>query len=297
MSGIYVSTGAFRGGRLIEMAKACEELGVGLELSSGVRWHAGLQAEIEEVVQWKGKVLVHNYFPPPENPFVLNLAALTVDTWTRSMIHVREAIDLSVRCGAPFYSVHSGFALNLNVEDLGKPEAQASKKKVPYAMAYQAFLKAVQNLSAYAKTRGVRLLLENNVITREQVKGESPLLMTEPAELAHFFRDLNDDNVGLLMDVGHAKVAAAALGFEPGKFFEELAGWIGAVHLSDNDGVRDNNQSFGEDAWFGKYFLGNLPLVIEVYGIGIDGAAELVDVVKRWMGEKKSRKSKIENRK
>ena len=47
MSGIYISSGAFRGGRLVEMADACDALGVGLELSSGMRWHAGLKAEIE----------------------------------------------------------------------------------------------------------------------------------------------------------------------------------------------------------------------------------------------------------
>jgi len=29
-----------------------------------------------------------------------------------------------------------------------------------------------------------------------------------------------------------------------------------------------------------------LPVVIEVYRIGIDGAVPLIDVVKRWQGEK-----------
>jgi len=286
MSGIFISTGAFRGGRLAEMAEACDALGVGLELSSGVRWHPRLEEEIDEVICRKNGLLVHNYFPPPEKPFVLNLASRELVTLARSIGHVQEAIDLSARCGAPFYSVHSGFALELKAEDLGKPEAQAAMAKVPYAQAVEIFHGAVQELSAHAKARGVRLLIENNVITREQAEGERPLLMTEPGEIAGFLRDLNDSNVGLLLDVGHAKVAAQALGFEPGRYFEELAGWIGAVHLSDNDGVRDNNRAFGGDAWFGKYFLGNVPLVIEVYGIGAEGAAELVEVVKRWVGEK-----------
>ncbi len=86
MSGIYISTGAFREGRLAEMAEACETLGAGLELSSGVRWHAGLGAEIEGMVKRKGKLLVHNYFPPPEKAFVLNLASTNLRTsrgaWT-----------------------------------------------------------------------------------------------------------------------------------------------------------------------------------------------------------------------
>jgi len=287
MTGIYVSTGAFRGGRLVEMAEACEALGVGMELSSGVPWHAGLDAEIGEIAGRKGQLLVHNYFPPPEKPFVLNLASRDMETLERSMDHVRAAIDLSARCGALFYSVHSGFAMDLKAEDLGKPEAQARMRKVPYAQAYGMFREAVQFLSTFAKTRGVRLLIENNVITREQVDGESPLLMTEPEEIAGFLRELNTPNLGLLLDVGHAKVAAGALGFESRRFFEELAPWIGAVHLSDNDGLRDNNRPFGDDAWFGKYLPGGVPLVIEVYGIGIDGVAAMVHVLKRWAGEEK----------
>jgi sugar phosphate isomerase/epimerase len=270
----------------MEMAEACEELGAGLELSSGVRWHSGLEAEIEEVIGRKGKLLLHNYFPPPEKPFVLNLAATNRGTLVRSWEHVQKAIDLSARCGAAFYSVHSGFALDLNPEDLGKPEAQAQMAKVPYEHAYRIFRESVRQLSAQAKARGVRLLIENNVLAREQTGRESPLMMTEPLEIARFLRELNDTNVGLLLDVGHAKVTAAALGFEPGRYFEELAGWIGAIHLSDNDGERDNNQPFGEEAWFGKYFLGNVPVVIEVYGIGAEGAAPMVEVVKRWLGEK-----------
>jgi sugar phosphate isomerase/epimerase len=285
MSGIYLSTGVFRGGRLAEMAEACEGLGVGLELSSGVRWHPGLTGEIDEVVGRKSRLLVHNYFPPPREPFVLNLAAANVRTRTQSLEHVRKAIDLCARCGAPFYSVHSGFAMDLEPEDLGKPEAQLLKMRAPYAMARYFFKEAVSELSAYAKARGVRLLIENNVMTREQADGERPLLMTEPGEIAGFLRELDDLNVGLLLDVGHAKVTAKALGFEPGRFFEELAGWIGAVHLSANDGVRDNNRPFRKNAWFGKFFLGDVPLVIEVYGVGIEGARGMVDVVRKWVGE------------
>jgi sugar phosphate isomerase/epimerase len=352
MSGIYVSTGAFESGTLAEMKQACEALGAGLELSSGVRWHPGLEAEINEVAGPAGNVLVHNYFPPPREPFVLNLASVNMETRELSYEHVRRAIDLSARCGAPFYSVHSGFAMDLRPGDLGKPEAQVGMRTVPHAVAYTTFISSVRQLSAYGKARGVRLLIENNVITREQIdlpiteprklgrlaalleqkKADpqdkarllrmiqqsareeqvspeelvtlihalmeayaispedltlhSPLLMTEPGEMAKFFRYLDDPNVGLLLDVGHAKVAAGAHGFEPWKFFEELAPWIGAIHLSDNDGLRDNNRPFGADAWFANYYMGNIPVVIEVYKTDGEELARMVDIVKRWVGER-----------
>ena len=75
---------------------------------------------------------------------------------------------------------------------------------------------------------------------------------------------MNDDNVGLLLDVGHAKVAASAHGFDPAEFFELP---IDALHLSDNDGTRDNNQPFDETAWFAPFLkkFAAIPNVIEVY--------------------------------
>ena len=287
MSGIYVSTGAYRGLSLSEMADACEMMEVGLELSSGVGWHAGLDEEIEMVFTRRLPLLVHNYFPPPEKPFVLNLAARDPGTLGRSIEMAFKAIDLSAMRGAAFYSVHSGFAMELRAEDLGKPEAQARMARAPYGEAYGIFSETVREVASYGQERGVRLLIENNVMTREQAEGERPLLMTEPGEIAKFLREMDDLNVGLLLDVGHAKVTAGALWIEPERYFEELAGWIGGVHLSDNDGARDTKGGFGKDAWFAKYFLGDMPLIIEVYGIGVGGAAELVEIVKGWVGEKR----------
>jgi sugar phosphate isomerase/epimerase len=286
MSGIYVSTGAYRGLSLSEMVDACEMMEAGLELSSGVVRHANMDDEIEMVLTRRLPLLLHNYFPPPAKPFVLNLAARDPETLGRSIEMAFKAIDLSAMCGAAFYSVHSGFAMDLKAEDLGKPEEQSKMARAPYGEAYGIFSQAVREVASYGQARGVRLLIENNVMTREQVEGERPLLMTEPGEIAKFLREMDDLNVGLLLDVGHAKVTAGALGIEPERYFEELTGWIGAVHLSDNDGTRDNNRAFGPEAWFAKYFLGDLPLIIEVYGIGVGGAGELVEIVKGWVGEK-----------
>ncbi len=287
MSGIYVSTGAFsKEWLLVQMAEACEAMGAGLELSSGMPWSPTLEWEIESLAARKSPVLVHNYFPPPREPFVLNLAAANRQTLERSRQHVRTAIDLSARLGAPFYSVHSGFAIELKAEHLGNPEEQAQMKAIPYEYACADFQVSLRGLAAYGRGQRVRLLIENNVLAREQTGGPSPLLMTEPGEIAQFLRKLEDASIGLLLDAGHAKVTANALGIEPASYFEELAPWIGALHLSDNDGIRDTNRPFGEDAWFAKYCTGDVPVVIESYGVGAEGAAKMVDVVKRWTGAK-----------
>jgi sugar phosphate isomerase/epimerase len=286
MTQIYVSTGAFRGARVAEMSDACDAMGAGLELSSGVRPSPRLIWDINQLLQKNRSLLVHNYFPPPENPFVLNLAARDPATLEASRRHVRTAIDLSARCGAGFYSVHSGFALDLRAGDLGRPEAQAQMKKVPYAEALRIFRDSLQALSPYARSKGIRLLIENNVLAPGQTEGERPLLMTEPAEIANFLHDLADENIALLLDVAHAKVTAQSLHFDPADFFNLLPRHIAALHLSDNDGTRDTNQPFADDAWFAKHLPDTLPIVIEVYNISPDTAAAQVQLVKRWLQNK-----------
>jgi len=80
-----------------------------------------------------------------------------------------------------------------------------------------------------------------------------------------FFSDINDPTVGLLLDTGHARVTATALAERPERFFEILAPYIRALHISDNDGIRDTHQRFNAKAWFAPFLKDyrKLPLVIE----------------------------------
>jgi sugar phosphate isomerase/epimerase len=267
---LFFSTGAFSSHSPAEIAAECRDtLRVGLEFTSSFPFRESLVAEVQTL---KGQqLLVHNYFPPPSVPFVLNLAA--TDPVIRASSHAlcRQAIELSAELGAPFYSVHSGFAMNLTADQLGQPGQQAAlsaDRCIDRAAADRAFRYSVAELSAFARSKGVGLLLENNVITASQVRAgrRDSLLMTTPAECRQFLDDLADSNVGLLLDVGHAKVAGNALGFDPCEFFK-LGDHLRALHLSDNDGTADVNQPVTKDSWFAPHLRDcrDLPMVVEVY--------------------------------
>ncbi len=229
--------------------------------------------------------MMHNYFPTPEVPFVLNLAATDPQIRAESHALCRRAIELTAAVGAPFYSVHSGFAMNLTADQLGQPSQQAAlaaERCIDRKSANRAFRESVSQLSAFAKSRGVGLLLENNVITRKQVaagRAES-LLMTTPDECRAFLDDLADPNVGLLLDVAHAKVAANALGFDAADFFKP-APHLRALHLSDNDGEADTNHPVTRDSWFTPHLreCRELPMVIEVYRLSTETRQQQRDVV------------------
>ncbi len=272
MMEVYLSTGAFRHRSLDNIVAFSLERSIDhIELSSDVRYSPDL---LEPVRATNGAIhyLVHNYFPPPADPFVLNLAAFDAQSLRRSRDLCRTAIDLAAELGAPFYSVHSGFAFQLTPDLLGDSGAQARIPKNAYTshdVAYTTFVESVTILAEYAGSKDVQLLIENNVVSPLYLAehGNNALLMASADEVLRLMRDVNESNLGVLVDVGHLKVTATALGFCPERFVELVAPYIGAFHLSDNDGHTDQNLPFDETAWFCPLLreFPDAPLVIEVY--------------------------------
>ncbi|MBI5162522.1 MAG: sugar phosphate isomerase/epimerase [Magnetospirillum sp.] len=274
---IYVSSGAFRVRTVPGVLEAATRLGVThLELSSGLDPIADIEAVMPALLASGLDLLVHNYFPAPVVPFVLNLAALDEATLEHSRRHVRECLRLTGRLGGGYYSVHGGFALALKPELLGRPEAQAelarSQGMPDREAAFAVFVESLRLLCAEAKTIGKQILVENNVIAPKHlaIHPHNPLLICEAGEIERLFAAVAADNLGLLVDVAHARVSATALGFDPADFLRRLAPLTRAYHLSDNDGREDSNLPITESAWFWPHLAKGRDIVIEVYRLDDD---------------------------
>lgn len=277
---IYVSSGAFRVRTLPEVVAAARHLGIThLELSSGLDPVPDIKSVLPLLLDSGLDLVVHNYFPAPPVPFVLNLAALDVETLERSRRHVRECLSLTARLGGRYYSVHGGFALALRPELLGRPEAQAelarSQGLPDREAAFSVFVDSLTLLCAEAKALGLEILVENNVISPRHlaIHPQNPLLVADADEIERMIAVVAADNLGLLVDVGHAHVSATALGFDASAFVQRLAPFTRAYHLSDNDGSEDNNRPFSATSWFWPVLTGlaeTRDVVIEVYRLDDD---------------------------
>jgi sugar phosphate isomerase/epimerase len=272
---VYISTGAFRFKELAEIIEFSVNHGIDrIELSSGVAYEPNLLDQVRATNQTQLTYLVHNYFPPPEQPFLLNLASSDPQIQKLSVDFCRKAIDLSSELGSPFYSVHSGFAFDMPPDLLGKPGAQRHIPKsayIPYNEAYDVFKENIIGLAKHARSNGVRLLIENNVVSPAYMTehNDKTLLMASADEITQLITDVDDSTLGVLVDVGHVNVTAHALGFRREEFVEALAPHIGAFHLSDNDGQTDQNLSFGQDVWFFSLLrrFSHVPMVVEAYDL------------------------------
>lgn len=213
----------------------------GIELSGG-RHDADLSQNLDTLKKADTPLLLHNYFPPPKTPFVMNLSEVNDEKFVRTKKQIEQSILLSAKLSARFFGIHAGFLFSPEVSELGRtitPRAGLDRQT-----ALQVMCERVIALSAYAERYGVRLLLENHVLSHTNLEsvGSNFLLMVDPDEILSVLR-LCEGRVGLLLDVGHLKVSANTLQFNFLEAFVALAHIAEGFHLSTNDGKSDQHLS------------------------------------------------------
>ena len=261
---VYVSTGYFKNLNGTQMIKKFSSNGIfQLELSGG-KFSQNIEANLIKLSK-KYDLRIHNYFPPHNEGFVINLASTNKNILNKSIKHIISAINLAKKMKSKFYSFHAGFRIDPNLKYLGKEFLKTKITKRSTAL--KRFKKSVIFLEKIAKKKGIQLFIENNVITKKNIEtfNTNPLLLTNPKEIVDFFKDM-PKSVGLLLDVGHLKVSSLTEGFSLSDSMEKLNKYITGYHLSDNNGLTDSNDSFSSKSWFFQYLKKNLNYyTIEVY--------------------------------
>ena len=268
----YVSTGGFRGRTAAEVSAELLSSRIKFIELSGGDYSATLLSDLQALTP-SIRFQIHNYFPPPETPFVLNLGSLDPVIGERSIAHVERALHWCSALSADRYSVHAGFLLDPKVDELGR--RIPSRNLFDRDESTEVFVNRVTYLAGLAKKAGIVLMIENNVLSAKNAAefSANPLLMCDPQE-CHKIIELMPENVGLLIDVAHLKVSANSLNFASSRMFDLCHERIAGYHLSDNDGLEDSNKPFDENAWFWPYLKPHLDYcTVEVY---VDSPAQLL---------------------
>ena len=205
-----------------------------------------VETDLELLSNYQAHFLIHNYFPPPPNSFVLNLASKEEIIRNRSIEHVLNALDLSAAIKAPFYSVHAGFITDPS--SFGETSfifpSPDSLTAINESWSY--FFSALDIVLEHAQKVGVNLLLENNVCTPDLI---DKVILAKPEEFHTLFNELSHPNLGVLLDTGHLNVSAQTLGFNKKRFIDEISTTIQAIHIHDNAGIADTHEEVVEGSW------------------------------------------------
>lgn len=275
---IYVSTGGLKL-RAIDAIKLLKKNKINnIELSGGI-YETNLEKKLTKIKNIKTSF--HNYFPVPKKSFVLNLGSTNKIILAQTIKHCRLAIRLSAKLGIKYYSLHAPFRISLKPEDLGKVKKRYKLEKKHRVE--KIFKNSLDHLLEYSKKKGVKILIENNVISPDNYKKfkSNPFLLVSPKEISNFFTNYRND-VGLLFDVAHFKVSSKTMGFDLTKGYNKIYKFINAYHLSDNNGFQDNNLFFSKNSWFIKKIKKNcLFYTIEVYSKDFKRIKKLINLIKK----------------
>ncbi|WP_161539730.1 sugar phosphate isomerase/epimerase family protein [Paramagnetospirillum kuznetsovii] len=232
---------------LADAIAACRGLGRRrIEVSAPHPWQPIEEMEAVLATTAADGVLLslHNYFPAPPDPIVLNVASPDPAELAQSRALIAHAARLARAARAPVYGVHAGYlgkatpsdGDDFQFADPGDSLAAAQRRAI-------ATLAAVLPLFAPQ----TRLLVENLFPS----KSRRHSLMCDIEELAEYLDQL--PQLGWLLDLGHLNVSANLLGFDRQAYLDHalarFGGRLREVHISENDGQTDQHLPIGQDSW------------------------------------------------
>lgn len=245
---IYVSSSCVKAQTI---AEAVEKLVKGgfknIELSGGTQYYSDFEKDLLELkIKYSLNYLCHNYFPPPKDEFVLNLASLNNDIFQKTLSHLEKLIRLSSRLGAKKLGFHAGFFLDIQVGELGKLITSEAIQNEQDSI--ERFCEGYEILQAVAQGYGVELYIENNVFSLQNAQKYSFQNIFMLTCFQEYLSLKEKIDFKPLVDLAHLKVSANVLQKD---FLKQSASFLKEtdyIHISDNDGKADLNRELIEDS-------------------------------------------------
>lgn len=269
--------------KINELIKFNKHLDYVLEFSSGGFNHSS--KNIEKFKDYRGKKVLHNYFPGyKKEPFVLNISSTDNYILEKSIDHCIRSIKFtSIYSDLKFFGVHAGFLVNLSPNDLGR---KIKKFKIGDLNIHkEVFYESIDKLLFYAKKFKIQLLIENNVLIKENYKNTIPFFCVEKKSIIDLFVEFKNKTnyFGLLLDTAHLKVSSNTLNLDLDDQVNSILRFVKGIHHSDNNGEKDSNRSFDNNYWFLKYMNTNLrsiPNTLEVKNINNNEIDRMFNLLK-----------------
>ncbi|MBO6516173.1 MAG: TIM barrel protein [Bacteroidia bacterium] len=275
---IYVSSLAF-GKRTV---KEISDLAIGQKLNLEFSSSLPYSSENEEVFfAHTGEKRIHNYFPAPEDPFVLNLASGNDEIRNRTIDHCMKAMDMTARAGTRYFSVHAGFCIDPQPGELGRP--LNTSVDFDRTRHWKLFLSSVRLLLKRAVELDLELYIENNVLAGfNYTNNINALFCCDSMEMESLISQIGHPRLGILLDTAHLKVSANTLNFDLDQAVQTVMPYVKVIHHSDNDGLTDTNQPFDEAYWFLSHMsdFERVDHVIEVRNIDSATIKQMSDLLR-----------------
>lgn len=267
---IYVSSACVKKRNISEVIQQLAKYGIrNIELSGGTDYYSEIENDLKMLKQeYQLNYACHAYFPPPKEPFVVNLAACNDKIYQQSINHYIECIDMLKRLDCKVLSIHAGFLVEIGINEVGK--TLSDRTVYEEDKAYDRFCTAYEKIAKLCVKTGIDLFLENNVLSAENYREfnyHNYMMMTDYAAIMKLKTQLD---FNLLLDIGHLHVSANTLGLD---FMQEcslLKEYVRWIHISENSGIYDEHKPLRKESAilkeFYKIFHPDLSVTLETVG-------------------------------
>jgi sugar phosphate isomerase/epimerase len=240
---VYISSSSIIESNVIEAVNKLMSITRNIELSGGASYNPGLLENLVGIKKDKSvNFLLHGYFPPPQDHFILNFA----DTGDKTRNFIRESMSFVTKLDVPYYSIHTGFKKNYvsNEYELLFEAGDSSSYSIDDMK---------ENIEWFHdQYGGMRIAIENMYPNNNNT--ECAYLM-HVDDILSFYNEV--PNVFLLLDLGHLKISSKIFGFDyrhaVDRIFDACDGKILEIHLSENGGDVDSHRIITSDS--DQYFI------------------------------------------
>ena len=264
---IYVSTACLKKTKIKESIEELARNGFkNIELSGGTKYYKEYKKDLLFLRdKYNLNYILHNYFPPPPNDFILNLASLNDDIFKKTLKHYEKSIRLSEELGLKKYGFHAGYYIDFSLEEIGKNISNTEVCNKDKAI--KRFCEGYNCLKE--KAGNIELYIENNALSYSNIQtfqNIQPFMLTnfnDYLELKEFI------DFKLLLDLAHLKVSANSLNIDIDEQLKNLIPISQYIHLSDNDGLHDQHKHILKKSnlinILSKYDFTDKVITLEIY--------------------------------
>ena len=226
----------------------------GIELAST---HQSLNArDLEKINQLDCPVITHNFFPPNDDKFVINLASLDDEIRAKSLDYVLNAIRFATEIGAEIYTFHPGFRQEVVEpnQDGRNFDFSFGSKRSSWKAAFDTMLGSLDKVATEASKQGVNVLME----TGGSVTSPEASLMETPEEFSQL-KQFFGQSIGINFNLAHSFLAGLHHKFDVRELIDDLLPLISVVELSHNDQKIDQHLPLPPDS----YIYAFLPKLVD----------------------------------
>ena len=233
---------------LREALELCRSIDIEfIELGSNHKY----EKNYDYIREYSYKYLVHNYFPIPENSFVVNIASLNSAIRSKSIAHLKNAIDFCNDSGAHLYTFHPGFltdpdGASLNSSNYDFLWNDNHLNQDSYAKAINNFYRSLDIIIPYAQSAGVCIAIESE----GSISKKDHLIMQNPEEYLRLMELYSPEEIKVNLNVGHLNLASKAYSFSRFEFVENIYHYLVAIEFSHNDRKTDQHLPIKFDQWY-----------------------------------------------